>query len=708
MEKKIITVIGTYWKTLFRNQESGAALFEIVPNQRMEGTVDSILTCQGYVSIYAPKMPIQLTGYYQNGRFHVKSDSLPYATRENTLSMLEYLAPSLSPTQAVSIAEAANNDLFQFAMRSDAEEVMASVLKRSKTGALVAHRMLLKIKDLSDGNELEKKLLSYGVPFDRIEYFRKKGISLAQLKKTPYRLFLAARIPIRIADDFAKTECGILDNSVERIIGFVQSTLLNLLEAGNTCVTLEILTKVTLKRMQGQTSEDMVLPLSPYLIHMAVQYSPKLCGYHLVNGEPLIYINHVWEEEQLIVHHLKRLQRSTKQYCFTQASINEIEDNLQIKYNSGQRSAFELLRSGGVKILTGPPGSGKTAVIKGLIQYFEKNGNGSVSLAASTGMAAKVMSRACNNQESKTVNLLVNVIPFQDSIRSKDLNDPVEADLIIVDEVSMIGVQLFSALVKAIRNDAILLLVGDENQLQSVEYGNVLHDLIGSGKVEVCRLTEILRQSGTICDNAKKINTGQLQIQTDPSFQVFQCSDADQVLYLLKQHYHDERSQIITPIKKTSAGTIVLNTVFQKRKNQLLTIYGKKHFYQQDKVIAIKTNYEKGYINGDIGYLIDKTAQEGLLVNFSGRIVAFSRNELCDLDLAYAITIHKSQGSEFDEVHIILPTEADHMMSRRLIYTAITRAKKKVYLYNIGDSFRHAVLNVREQQRFTRLREQLI
>ena len=709
MREDNITVVGTYWKTLFRNQETGAAIFEIVPNQRIDGTVNSILTCQGHIGIYFPKTPIQISGYLFYGRFHVVSDSLPYATKENAEQMLEYLAPSLSPQQSKAIIEAANDDLYQFFQKDNAEDILCGLLRRSKNGTATAKRMLSKMQLLLDGNELEKVLLSYGVPFDRIESFRKKGITLRQIKHNPYQYFLNARIPLRITDLFALRECNLRANSVERIIGFVQYTLRNMLDAGNTCLTIPILSKVSMRRLLKLTPEqekEQIVPVSPFLVHMAIQYAFKHCSYRIVNGKNYVYENHVWEDEQIIVHHVKRLLRSKKPFRFEQVDLAKIESDLQIHYNAGQRKAFDLLKNGGIKILTGPPGSGKTAVIKGLIRYFEENGNGTVALAATTGMAAKVMAKACD-RASKTVNLLLNVIPFSDSVRGKDLNDPVDADLVIVDEISMIGTQLFSALVKAIRNDSILLLVGDENQLQSVEYGNVLHDLIQSNSIEVCRLTEILRQSGTICDNAALINQGCVRLSQDRSFTIYRCNSEEEAIENLRRNYQEKGVQIITPIKKTSLGTAELNSAFQSKQGRPLTVYGKKKFYKGNKVIATKTNYEKGYINGDIGYLVGKTNQDGLIVDFSDHSVIFTHSELSDLDLAYAITIHKSQGSEFDEVHIILPTEAAHMMTRRLLYTAVTRAKKRVFIYNIGSSLEEAISNTRELPRFTCLAEQL-
>jgi exodeoxyribonuclease V alpha subunit len=478
-----------------------------------------------------------------------------------------------------------------------------------------------------------------------------------------------------------------------------------LLASGNTCCTIEQIEQIVNWRYRDIQSE---VRFGKALINACLLDMPSLCQYRMVDGQSHIYINHVWEEECSILQHLERLSATRKKYQNTYG-VEDVEKEIGIRYNKGQRQAFRLLETSGLKILTGPPGSGKTAVVNGLIRCFEKNKNGTVHLAATTGMAAKVM-RAATDRDSETVNLMLHVLPYDDTVKGRDLNDPVDADLIIVDEVSMMGLQLFSALVQAIRNGSIVLLVGDEDQLQSVDYGNVLHDMIASDAVEVCRLTEILRQSGAICENAMRINAGNQRLVQDHSFQVNPIIDLSSLKDMLLRDYDKDRSQIICPVKQGEISTWSINNLIQDWVNgdsPVVAAYGKRVFREQDKIIMTKTNYDRGYINGDIGYILEKTIAGELVIQFHSGTLQIKKEDLCDMDLAYAITIHKSQGSEFPLVHIVLPSHASHMMSRRLLYTAVTRAKQQVMIYSQGDSMRDAIADKGERRRYTLLTKQV-
>lgn len=268
----------------------------------------------------------------------------------------------------------------------------------------------------------------------------------------------------------------------------------------------------------------------------------------------------------------------------------------------------------------------------------------------------------------------------------------IDAELIIVDEISMIGVQLFAYFLGAVKNGSIVILVGDEDQLLSVESGNVLHDLIASQKIEVCRLTEVMRQSGIICSNATAINAGLIdQVITDKTFVVNNYSSVEDAIQGLEDVFIFDEGTILCPVKNYKTGTGMLNKLRQDPKKKVLASYGKKDFKLGDPIIMTKTDYEKGYINGDMGTVIGCTKDEELIVDINGLTYMMSRLDMSNIDLAYAITIHKSQGSEFDTVHIFLPDGADSLTTRRLLYTAVTRAKRIVYIYNVNKSMEKAM-----------------
>ena len=294
--------------------------------------------------------------------------------------------------------------------------------------------------------------------------------------------------------------------------------------------------------------------------------------------------------------------------------IEEIEKKLNITYTHGQRKVFQALKTTGIKILDpNAPGSGKTAVIKGLIQKFH-----AVKLSATTGRASQVLMEACQ-KEATTVHKLLDIRPYGENLTSKNINNPIQAELIIVDEVSMMGLKLASLLLQAVKNTSILLLVGDIDQLQSVEYGNVLSDLIHSGYVETYSLTEVVRQKGSILQNAKLINEGCTSLLVDQDFHYAECQDADEILSLLEENVRVD-DQILTTIRKGKLGTRALNEKLQDKKTVYCTSFGDVDYYEKNRIIMTKTSYEAGYFNGDMGIIL-KMDSKGLAVQFKDKIL---------------------------------------------------------------------------------------
>ncbi len=275
-----------------------------------------------------------------------------------------------------------------------------------------------------------------------------------------------------------------------------------------------------------------------------------------------------------------------------------------------------------------------------------------------------IMSSGMSNsskREAETINKMLNIRPYGDKLHGKNANDPVEGDFIIVDEVSMLGTKLASCLLSAVKTGAILLLVGDENQLQSVEYGNVLQDLIRSNVVEVYRLNEIMRQTGAICENALLINKGVSSLIKDDSFHVYECSE-EEAMKKLFQLMKKPDTQILSSVKGGMLGTRCLNREIQKMKNRgrkICLLYKQQPFYEQDSIILTETNYEKGYFNGDIGKIIGRN-EDGLLVEFESKVLCLDQGDFHVMELAYVITTHKSQGTiretiDEDKICIFIP-----------------------------------------------------
>ena len=392
-----------------------------------------------------------------------------------------------------------------------------------------------------------------------------------------------------------------------------------------------------------------------------------------------------------------------------------------IVYDEVQQSAINQALDSKVMVLTGGPGTGKTTTTQGIIAAFKAKGK-QIVLAAPTGRAAKRMTEA-TGMEAKTIHRLLEYNPM-DGYKRNDEN-PLEGDVLIVDECSMIDIMLFYNLMKAIPENMRLILVGDIDQLPSVGAGNVLRDIIDSRQIPVVRQTRIFRQaqSSRIVMNAHAINAGQfpnISNGRNTDFFFIKAEDAEAIPQLIISLVRDRLSrtygykpkeiQVLTPMQRGNVGAGNLNTELQTAMNPsgpALT-RGGYTFRQGDKVMQIRNNYDKNVFNGDIGYItaVD-TNERTLTVTFDSRLVEYDITELDELTLAYAITIHKSQGSEFPVV--VMPITMKHyvMLQRNLIYTGITRAKKICVLVGTTKALAYAIHNNTVSKRNTMLKERL-
>ncbi|MDE7421444.1 MAG: ATP-dependent RecD-like DNA helicase [Muribaculaceae bacterium] len=392
-----------------------------------------------------------------------------------------------------------------------------------------------------------------------------------------------------------------------------------------------------------------------------------------------------------------------------------------IVYDEVQQSAINKAMESKIMVLTGGPGTGKTTTTQGIIEAFKSRGK-RILLVAPTGRAAKRMTEA-TGMEAKTIHRLLEYNPM-DGYKINDEN-PLEGDVLIVDECSMIDIMLFYNLMKAIPVNMRMILVGDIDQLPSVGAGNVLRDIIDSRQIPVVRLTRIFRQaqSSRIVMNAHAINAGQFPNisngkQTD--FFFIKAEDADAIPGLIVSLVRDRLSkaygykpkeiQVLTPMQRGNTGAGNLNTELQNALNpsDVSLTRGGYTFRQGDKVMQIRNNYDKNVFNGDIGYISAVDAVERTLsVIYDGRVVEYDVSELDEITLAYAITIHKSQGSEFPVV--VMPITMKHyvMLQRNLIYTGITRAKKICVLVGTTKALAYAIHNQTVSKRNTRLKERL-
>lgn len=414
---------------------------------------------------------------------------------------------------------------------------------------------------------------------------------------------------------------------------------------------------------------------------------------------------------------------SAKPKALGAISIEDVERDINVQYNQAQREAINLAFTKNLMILTGGPGTGKTTVLLGLINALRKCGM-TIACAAPTGMAAKRMGNVTGTN-AKTIHRLLEYKPNEGFTKNED--NPLPHDVVIIDEISMVNVLLMSSLLNAIKPTAKVILVGDENQLPAIGPGNILHDMIESGNVPTVTLTEIFRQAegSKIVLNAHNIiNNKPLIINNkdkDTDFFFIKETNSEAASNLIKdlvtkrlpQAYGIKPTdiQVLSPRRKNVSCcandlSIILQNEINPHGEKL--VYGNHEFRVGDKVMQIKNNYDNDVFNGDIGKVtyVDNDSRE-MIVNFDGNEVTYDGASMDEVILAYASTVHKSQGSEYPIVIIPLLRTFSIMLKRNLIYTAITRAKNICIIVGDPYALHKAISDTSYERRNTMLKDWL-
>ncbi len=535
--------------------------------------------------------------------------------------------------------------------------------------------------------------------------------SIRIVKENPYQLADDIwGIGFKTADTIAD-KMGFAKNSFVRLRSGIMYTLNKLSESGHCYALREQLIKTASKLLEAEEAE------------LNITLDEMLRVNDVIKDEEAIYLPPFFFSENGCAKQLGALLRQKRNVQMdVERVMVEIQQNASIRYDEVQLEAIRQAILSKVMVLTGGPGTGKTTTTLGIISAYRK-ARCKILLAAPTGRAAKRMSEA-TGMEAKTIHRLLEFKPADGYQKNEE--HPLEGDVLILDECSMIDIMLMYNLMKAIPSHMTLIMVGDIDQLPSVGAGNVLRDIIDSESVPVVRLNRIFRQAqgSRIIMNAHRINKGEqpdLRGGKDSDFFFAGKESNEETLELLvkycvsnlPKYYHADPLtdiQVLTPMQRGICGAANLNQVLQEALNpgSVSLKRGGIEYRLKDKVMQIRNNYDKEVFNGDIGRIIRVDLEDReLTVTFDGREVVYDVTELDELSLAYATTIHKAQGSEYPIV--VMPFTMSHyvMLQRNLLYTGVTRAKKVLVLIGEKKAIHYAIHNETTTERNTKLAARL-
>jgi len=528
-------------------------------------------------------------------------------------------------------------------------------------------------------------------------------------------------VGFKTADQIA-LKLGLEPNSPERIKAYIRYLLEKDNEQGHIFSFENDLKSICITELEIVQEED----FDRALLSLKKQH---LVVVEELDSDSAIYLPFFYDAQKEVVQNIHKLSLVpflTPPFDVKKA-LADVERSLDVQFSEAQRLAIRKSFEKKMLVITGGPGTGKTTIIKAVVDIFQKWGR-EVLLAAPTGRAAKRLSEA-TGKPAKTLHRILEFTPKQGSFRRNE-NYTLVGDALIIDEFSMVDLPLMYHLLKAVPGWMRLILVGDKDQLPSVGPGCLLRDIIASQKIEVVTLNEIFRQEkdSLIVQNAHRINQGLSLVHAprgvkDADFYFISQNDdkkAFNTIMKLCGYSIPERFgikalspsiQVISPMYRGIVGVDNLNTELQKRLNKYQEglKLGNREIRIHDKVMQIRNNYEKEVFNGDIGIVVDiDTRNYRLFVDFEGRIVKYEREEMNEITLAFAISVHKSQGSEYQAVVMPLMTQHFIMLQRNLFYTAITRAKKLCVIVGTYKALHIAIKNNNPVKRNCLLKEKLI
>ena len=735
------SITGYIDHIIFRNEDNGYTVMVL-----KGGSEEDELTCVGSFPVVTQGASVELEGNFTQHPVYGKQFQAVRLTEkmpEDALAMERYLGSGaikgIGAALAGRIVRHFGDDTFQIVENEPERLSEVKGISEKK-----AREIAMQIAEKSDMRKAMMFLQKYGISLNLgAKIYQKYGDSVySVLQENPYRLADdISGVGFKIADEIAY-RIGIHTDSDYRIKSGMVYTLLQATGEGHVYLP-----------------KDELFQRAAELLGVDSSYMEK----HLVDLAMDRKIVQKEQGDQILIYpaqyyylelNTARMLRELDIFCpedekIVERRIVQIEKETGTVLDEMQKKAVQEAAGHGLLILTGGPGTGKTTTINAIIRYFEGEG-AEIRLAAPTGRAAKRMTEA-TGYEAQTIHRLLELSGMPEDDREgqpihfeRNAENPLETDVIIIDEMSMVDIHLIHSLLMAVTAGTRLILVGDENQLPSVGPGNVLRDIIRSGQFPVVELKKIFRQASEsdIVVNAHKINKGeQVEINNKSrDFFFLKRYDADIIIRVVIALIQEKlpkyveakpfEIQVLTPMRKGLLGVERLNQILQRYLNppdasKKEKEIGQGLFREGDKVMQVRNNYQLeweirgrygipiekgvGVFNGDTGIIktINEFAETAEVEFEDGRWAEYSFKQLDELELAYAVTIHKSQGSEYPAVIIPLLSGPRMLMNRNLLYTAVTRARKCVTVVGSEETFRDMIRNEKQKRRYSSLDQRI-
>ena len=728
--EELMTCEGTVHSIIFQNAENGYTVLRLLTE---EGEVVTVVGC---IPCVAPGEHLAVSGVWEQHPQH--GEQLRAVELERTLpgdeeEIFSYLSSGIckgvGPATAQRIVDRFGAETLDILER---EPERLSLIKGIT--AKKAQEIAASFRQHMGLRRLMAFLAQYQLPPVLAMQLRQQygDAALEMVENNPYLLSGdSCGVEFSVTDEIAMS-MGIAADSMERLQAAVTFELSHNENNGHVFLPRNKLVAATCQLLDSESS----------LVEQALDdlIDRRAVVQEQVANVEACYLRRLWEAEVSACARLNNLLAvDADESRQAERTVAEIEREQGITYAAQQRQAVALAAREGVLILTGGPGTGKTTTVRGIVALFQKMGL-DILLAAPTGRAAKRMSEL-TGMEAQTVHRMLGMSWNESTHQvtfTKSEKEPLEADAVIVDEMSMVDLSLFSALLRALRPGTRLVLVGDADQLPSVGAGNVFSDLIRSGRVETVFLREVFRQAekSAIIRNAHAVNMGEPpQLTNNQGDFFFLCRrDAERVVStvveLCKTRLPDnmgvpsDQIQVLTPTRKGPSGTIRLNQYLQEALNprapgKMEIQWGDRLFREGDRIMQTRNDYDvvwekpdgtigTGMFNGDVGKIIQiDPSGEWLAVNFEDRIATYGVEMLNEVDLAYAQTVHKAQGSEYRAVVLAAMPAAQSLMVRGVLYTALTRARELLIVVGDDAAIRAMAANDRQQKRYSGLRWRL-